>query len=81
MELFIASLGGLVIAGLIVIAGIIIYILLNKSKSRNTTKQAGLIGTSKCPLCAGRMDVVLGAPYIIHCNTPKCPNYVPNSQF
>jgi len=78
MEIFITSLGGLAIAGLIIITGIVIYILMNKYRTRNTPKKARSIGASKCPLCGGRMDMVMGASYVIHCNNPKCPNFATN---
>ena len=78
MELIISGLGGLAILGLIVIAGVVVYVLVRKLMSGAETKQPKFIGSTKCPLCGGRMEAVRGAPHIIHCNTPKCPNYPSN---
>jgi len=78
MELFISGLGGLVILGLIAIGVIAVYVLVRKYISLSETKQPKSLGSSKCPLCGGRMEVAKGASHIIYCSTPKCPNHLSN---
>jgi hypothetical protein len=75
MELILGGLGGLAILGLVTIAGVVAYIILHKLKPRKEPKRTGYIGITKCPLCGGRMESVPGAPHIIYCTTPNCPNY------
>ena len=79
MELFIGALGGLAMLGLLAFAGIIVYLLLFKLRASKNAKQPGAIGLSKCPICGGRMQAAISDPYIVHCNTPKCPNYLANA--
>jgi hypothetical protein len=78
MELFISGLGGLAILGLIVIGVVAVYILVRKFLSIRETNQPKFIGSTKCPLCGGKIEQARGAPHIIHCNSPKCPNYPSN---
>jgi predicted transporter len=75
MESFIGFLGGLVILVLLVIAAGVVYILLSRWKRSNVIKQPGFDGSRKCPICGARMGVSREAPDMIHCDTPKCPNY------
>jgi len=75
MELLLSGLGGLVILGLVAIAGVVVYVLLHRIIPRKTSKQTGHIGIANCPLCGGRMEAVPCAFHLIHCSTPNCPNY------
>jgi hypothetical protein len=74
MESFIGALGGFGILVLLVIAGVVVYLLLFKTKPGNETKQPRLMGVSKCPICGGKMQTMNSAPHIMRCTTPKCPN-------
>ena len=76
MELVLSGLGGLVILGLVAIAVVVVYVLLHRIIPGKAPKPTGYVGIDKCPLCGGRMEAVHGVPQIIHCSTPKCPNYV-----
>lgn len=78
MEVFIGLLGGLAIMGLVGGAGLVVYRLLLRREYGNTPKHMRVMGSGKCPICGGRMEVLDGALPVIHCTTPKCPNYKTN---
>jgi hypothetical protein len=78
MEVFIGLLGGLAIMGLVGGAGLVVYRLLLRREYGNTPKHMGFMRDRKCPICGGRMEVLDGALPVIHCTTPKCPNYKTN---
>ena len=55
MELILSGSGGLIIMGLVAIAGVVIYVLVHRIRPGKTPKPTGYTGIAKRPLCGSRI--------------------------